>query len=80
MEINDFINPQYQHIIDKLGKPDEILVETPYSFSWFINNIVPGSAEDFMFRRERPEGWIIQKVGNFGTDHKYFGIWKELIS
>jgi len=63
-------------IIDEMGEPIAVIIETPYE--WIFDNdseTVPFKAEDYFF--DKPNGFLHKKIGGFGTDYHYFGIWKN---
>jgi len=73
--MSTFIHPNKYEVVQELGQPENIIIEDPYGWHWAGIPTVDMSAEEFMF--SLPDGFIVKKVGWYGTDYTYFGVWRK---
>ena len=73
--VESYFHPSNMKLIDEMGLPENILVETPYRFYWAFSGMKM-SAEDFIFDTRLSIDYIVKAVGHYGNDHVYKGVWK----
>lgn len=73
--VETFFHTSMLHLLRQWGAPVGIIIETPYVLDWARGSEVVFDAEDLLFKI--PDKYRSEKVGWYGTDHKYYGIWER---
>jgi len=73
--LESYFHPKNMKLVEEMGYPENILVETPYSFYWAFSGMRM-SAEDFLFDTRVSIDYTVKVVGQYGNDYIYRGVWK----
>lgn len=73
--VETFFHPSMMHLLRNWGEPVGIIIETPYELDWARGSRVVFDADDFLFKI--PDKYQSEKIGWYGTDFKYYGIWER---